>query len=129
MGVWPRPGWLSGGRRQLCGRRGAEGLEGVTGGKPRPEGAGWDPQGGVGPSRDPWRGLGVERWMGRVEGASEVAGAGQPSSPTSMVSSLSDEASDSSSSEGRGASDCGGGTGLAFHSLEKELWSSPQFGQ
>jgi len=30
---------------------GPEGLEGVTGGKPRPVGAGWDPVGGAGASR------------------------------------------------------------------------------
>jgi len=65
-------------------------------------------------------------WAG---GASGVEGAGRPSLPTSMASSLSEEASDSSSSEGAGASGWGGGTGLAPHVLEKASWSSPQFGQ
>jgi len=60
--------------------------------------------GGPGASRDCWRGLGVERSMGRAEGASGVVGAGRPSSPTSMAFSLSEEASDGSSSEGGGAS-------------------------
>jgi len=67
-------------------------------------GRGWDPLGGAGASRDCWRGLGVERSIGRAEGASGVMGAGRPSSPTSMASSLSEEASDSSSSEGGEAS-------------------------
>ena len=67
-------------------------------------GAGWDPLGGAGASLVRWAGLGVERSMGRVEGASGVAGAGRPSSPTSMASSLSEEALDNSSSEGGGAS-------------------------
>jgi len=67
-------------------------------------GAGWDPLGGAGVSRDCWRGLGVVRSMGRAEGASGVVRAGRPSSPTSMASSLSEEASDSSSSERGGAS-------------------------
>jgi len=81
-----------------------QGLAGVTGGKPRPVGAGWDPLGGAGASQDCWTGLGVERSMGWAEGASGVAGAGRPSSPISMASSLSEEASDYSSSEGGGAS-------------------------
>jgi len=85
-------------------RAGPDELEGVTGGKPRPVGTGWDPLGGAGASQDCWRGLGVERSMGRVEVASRVVGAGRPSSPTSMASSLWEEASDSSSSEGGGAS-------------------------
>jgi len=63
-------------------------------------GAGWDPLGGA--SRDPWGGLGVERWMGWAGGVSGVAGSGRLSWPTSMASSLSEEASDSSSSEGGG---------------------------
>ena len=67
-------------------------------------GAGWDPLGGAGASRVCWGGLGVERSIVWVEGVSEVPGAGRPSSPTSMTSSLSEEASDSSSSEGGGAS-------------------------
>ena len=58
-----------------------------------------------------------------------MEGAGRPSSPTSMASLLSEERSDSSSSEGVGASGCGGGTGLAPHVLEKASWSSPQLGQ
>jgi len=100
-------------------------LEGVTGGKPRPVGAGWDPLGGAWVSRDWGGGLGVERSMGWADGALGLVGAGRASSPTSMASSLSEEASDSSSSEGGGASGCGGGTGLALHSLEKASWSSP----
>jgi len=83
---------------------GPEGLEGVTGGRARPVGAGWDPVGGAGASRVRWVGFGVERPMGRAEGASGVLGAGRPSSPTSMASSLSEEALDSSSSESGGAS-------------------------
>jgi len=83
-------------------------------------GAGWDPLGGAGASLDCWRGLGVERWMAWVEGASGVVGAGRPSSPTSMASLLSEEASDSSWSEGGGASSSEGGTALALHSLKKD---------
>jgi len=85
-------------------RAGPNVWEGVTGGKHRPVGAGWDPLGGAGASRVCWAGGEVERSMGRVEGGSGVVGAGWPSSPTSMASSLSEEASDSSSSEGGGAS-------------------------
>jgi len=81
-----------------------DGLKEVTGGRPLPVGAGWDPLGVVGASRDCWRGRGVERSMGRAEGASGVVGAGRPLPPTSMASSLSEEASDSSSSERGGAS-------------------------
>ena len=106
-----------------------DGLEGVTGGKSRSVGAGWDPRRGAGVSRDRWRGLGVERSIGRAEGASGVTGGRRPSSPTSMASSLSEKASDSSSPEGGGASGWDGRTGLALHCLEKVLWSSPQFGQ
>ena len=40
-----------------------DGLEGVTGGRPRPVGAGWGPLGGA--SRDCWRGLGVDNVDGR----------------------------------------------------------------
>jgi len=65
-------------------------------------GAGWDPLGGAGAFLFCWRGPGVERSMVWVKGASGVAGAGPQSSPTSMASSLSEEASDSSSSEGGG---------------------------
>ena len=85
-------------------RDGPAGLEGVTGGRPWPVGAGWDPLGGAGASLVCWRGLGVERLMFWVEEASGVEGAGWPSSPTSMASSLSEKASDSSSLEGGGAS-------------------------
>jgi len=92
-------------------------------------GAGWDPLGGAGASQDCWRGLGVERSMGRADGATGVVGAGWPSSPTSMASSLLEEVSDSSSSEGGEALGPGGGTGLAMHSLETASWSSPHFGQ
>jgi len=81
-----------------------DGLEGVSGGRPRPVGAGWDRLGGAGASRDCWRGLGVERSMGRAGGVPGVAGAWRPSSPTSMASSLSEETSASSSSDGGGAS-------------------------
>jgi len=45
-------------------------LEGVTGGRPLPVGAGWDPLGGAGASRDCWSGLGVERSIGGADGAS-----------------------------------------------------------
>jgi len=48
-------------------------------------------------------GMGVERSTVWAGGASGVEGAGRPSSPTSMASSLLEEASDSSSSEGAGA--------------------------
>jgi len=58
--------------------------------------------GGAGASLECWRGLWVERSVGLVEGASEVGGAGRPSSPTSMASSLSEEASHSPASEGEG---------------------------
>ena len=61
-----------------------EGLEGVTGGRPRPVGTGWGPLGGAGASRVRWVGFGVERSMGRAEGTSGVVGAGRPSSPTSI---------------------------------------------
>ena len=61
------------------------GLEGVTGRRPRPVDAGWDPLGGAGASRICWRGLGVDRSIVWVEGVSEVAGAGLPSLPTSMA--------------------------------------------
>jgi len=81
-----------------------EGLEGVTGGGPCPVGAGWDPLEWVGASVGCWRGLGVERSMVWVVGPSAVAGAGRPSSPKSMASSLWEEASDDSSSEGGWAS-------------------------
>ena len=67
-------------------------------------GAGWDPLGGVEVSRDCWRALGVERSMGRADGASGVLRAGRPELLTSMASSLTQEASDNSSSEGGGAS-------------------------
>jgi len=53
-----------------------------------------------------WRtGLGVERSTVWAGGALGVEGVGWPSSPTSMACSLSEEASDSSWSEGAGASD------------------------
>jgi len=82
-----------------------EGFEGVTGGGAWPVGAGWGPLvGGAGAFLVYWGGLGVERLMVWVEGTSGVEGAGRPSSPTSMASSLSEQASDSSSSEGGGAS-------------------------
>jgi len=82
-----------------------EGLEGVTGGGPRPVGAGWDPLGGAGASLDWWRGLGVEGSIVQAGGASGVVGAGRPSLPTSMASSLSEEMSDSSLSKGGRDSD------------------------
>ena len=66
-------------------------------------GAGWDLLGGAGESLDCWRGLGVERSIVWAEGALGVVGAGWPSSPTSMASILSEEASDNCSSEGGGA--------------------------
>jgi len=80
------------------------GLEGVTGGRPGPEGGGRGLLGGEG-SFPEWRGvLGVQSSMVWVEGALRVEGACWPSSPTSMACSLSVEASDGSSSEGREAS-------------------------
>jgi len=72
-------------------------------------GAGWDPLGEAGASQDCGRGLLVERSMVWVEGVSEVAGAGRPFSPTSMASSLSGEASDTSSAQCGGALGCGWG--------------------
>jgi len=66
-------------------------------------GASWDLLGGAGAFLDCWRGLGVERSKAGVEGASGGVGAGRPLSLTSMASSLSEETSDSSSSEGGGA--------------------------
>ena len=92
----------SGGLYSLPGR--THRLEGVPGGAPRPVGAGWRLLGGAGASLEVWRGLGVERSRLWVEGASGVVGARWPSSPTSRTSSLSKVASDSSSSEGAGAS-------------------------
>jgi len=83
---------------------GPDGLEGVTGGRPLPVGARSDWLGGAGASRDCWSGLGVERSMGRAEGASGVVGAGLPSSATSLASSRLQERADSSSSEGGVAS-------------------------
>jgi len=91
-------------------------------------GAGWDPLGGAGTSLVCWRGRGVERSMVWAEGASGVEGPGWPLSPTSIASSLSEEGSDSSSSEGGGALGCGGGTALALYSVEKALWSLLQLG-
>ena len=79
-------------------------LEGVKGSGTWPEGAGLGPLGGAKVLLVCRGGLGVERSMVWVEGASGVVGAGRPSSPTSMASSLSEEASDTSSSEGGGAS-------------------------
>jgi len=81
-----------------------EGLEEVTGGVPWPVGAGWGPLGGAGASLDWWRGLGVERSIVRAGGALGEEGAGRQSSPTSMGSTLLEEVSDSSSSEGAEAS-------------------------
>ena len=75
-----------------------EGLAGVTGSGTRPVGSGWGPLGGARASLGR-RGLGVERstvWVVRALG---VEGAWRPLSPTSMASALSEEASDSSSSE------------------------------
>jgi len=81
-----------------------KGLEGVTGGGRWPVGTGWDPLGRVGASLHCWRGLGVERSIVWAGGALGVVGAGRPSLPPSMASSLSEEASDKSLSEGGGAS-------------------------
>jgi len=81
-----------------------EGMKGVTGRGAWLVGAGWGPLGGVGVSLVCRRSLRVERSMAWAGGALAVEGAGWPSSPTSMASSLSEEASDSSSSEGGGAS-------------------------
>jgi len=89
-------------------------------------GARWE---GAGSFQEWRRGLGVERstvWMG---GASGAEGDCWALSPISMASSLSEEVSDSSSSEGGWASGCGGGTPVASLSFEKASWSSPKFGQ
>jgi len=64
-------------------------------------GARW---GGVEASLVCWSGPGVERSMVLADWGSGVEVAGWPSSPISMASSVSEEASDSSSSEGGGAS-------------------------
>jgi len=77
-----------------------EGLGGVPGGGAWPVGSGWGPLGGAGSFLNCWGGLGVARSMVWVEGASGVEGAGRPLSPTSMASSLSEDVSDNSSSEG-----------------------------
>ena len=74
-----------------------EGLAGVTGSGTWPVGAGW---GLPGSERASVGGLGVERSTVWVAGVLGAGGAGRPSSPTSMASSLLEEASDSSSSEG-----------------------------
>jgi len=75
-----------------------EGLAGVTGSGTWPVGAGWDPLGSA--RAVGWGGgVGVERSTVWVVGALGVEGAWRPSSTTSMASSLSEEASDSSSSE------------------------------
>jgi len=71
---------------------------------PWPVGAGWGPLGGAGSFLEWQRGLGVERSTVWVRGALGVEGPGRPSSPTSMASSLSEEASNSFSSEDAGAS-------------------------
>ena len=92
------------------------GLEGVTGG-------------GAGAFLVCWRGLGMERSTVWVEGALGVEGPGRPSWPTSMASSLSEEASDSSSLEGGGGSGSGGGIGLALHPVEMASLSLPLLGQ
>ena len=64
-----------------------EGLVGVTGRGSWPVGAGSGPMGSEGASLGR-RGLGVERSTVWVAGALGVSGAGRPSSPTSMASSL-----------------------------------------
>jgi len=94
-----------------------EGLVGVTGSGTWPVGAGWGPLGGARASLGRRGGLGVDRSTVWVAGTLGVEGAWRQSSPTSMGSSLSEEASDSSLSEGEEASGWGGGTGLARHSL------------
>jgi len=97
---------LAGGRARVFKyfRDGSQALYGVSGGRPWPVGAGRDPLGGAWVSFERRTGLVVERSTLCAGGASGVEGAGRPSSPTSMASSLSEEASDSSSSEGAGAS-------------------------
>jgi len=80
-----------------------ESLAGVTGSGTWPVGACWGPPRGARASLGR-RGLGVERSTVWVAGALGVEGAWRPSSPTSMASSVSEEASDSSSSEGGEAS-------------------------
>jgi len=81
-------------------RDGPEGLVGVTASGTWPVGAGWGPLGSARASLGRRGGLGVERSTVWVAGALGVEGAWRPSSPPSMGSSLSEEASDSSSSEG-----------------------------
>ena len=79
-------------------------MEGVSGGKPGPVGAGWGPLEGSWVSIE-WGGaLGVEWALVWSEGALGVVGAGPTSLPTSMASSLSEETLDISSSEGGRAS-------------------------
>jgi len=81
-----------------------QGLMGVTGGAAWPVGAGWHPLGGGEGVSGLLDGCGGERSTVWVEGASAVVGARWPSSPTSIASSLSEELSDNSLSEGGGAS-------------------------
>jgi len=95
----------------------ARGLEGVTGGKPGPVGTGWGPLGGAVLSLGWWGALGLERSIVWAGGVSGVEDDGWPSLLTSMASSLSQEASDGSASEGRRASGRRGGIGLCQHSL------------
>jgi len=61
-----------------------------------------DPLKGAGAPLDWLRGFGVARSIVWAEGTLGVVGAGRPSSPTSMASSLLEEASDSSALEGGG---------------------------
>ena len=96
-------------------RDGPEWLVGVFSGRPLPVGAGQGPLGGAPVSLD-WRGLGVERSIVWAEGALGVQGAGRPSSPTSMASSLSEEGLDTAF-VGRW-----GGLGL-----RRNDWSRPAF--
>jgi len=77
-----------------------EGLAGVTGSGTWPVGAGWGLLGSARASLGRWGGRGVERSTVWVAGALGAEGAWRPSSTTSMASSLSEEGSDSSSSEG-----------------------------
>ena len=75
-------------------------MEGATGGKPGPVGTGCGLLEGVWVALVWWRGLGVERSLVGAGAALGVVGGGRTSSPTSMASSLSEEASESSLSEG-----------------------------
>jgi len=73
-----------------------EGLEGVTGGWAVPVGAGWGPLGGAGSFQEWRRDVAVERSTVLIGGALGEEGTCWPLSPTSMASSVSEGASDTS---------------------------------